>query len=402
MKEDDSPLISIIIPVYNAENYLNQCFGSIRVQTYQNLEIIFIDDGSTDHSYGMCLAYAVQDLRVRVYTKKNGGQSSARRLGVEKAAGTYIGFVDADDWIDSTMYEKMFRIIQKYSSDIVICEFHKAYADGTVISQASDMTGMYDGKYLISHFFLQEDCFCGRIPGTLYTALFCKDKIRESISLIDDRINYSEDFAWLAAACLNSPKVYVMRESLYFYRVNENSVTNVHNKSNIESQKLLFQNMANLYREKGLSKEAYRQLGYMVIRDMMMGGYDYFLDKYEELFPYSGVHKNLKIVIYGAGQCGTEMYSKIKTQGSRDIEAWVDRNWSMYDSEQVLPVESIKNVKFDYIVMAVLKQSVSRQIKRDLIGMGIDEHKIALMDMDFINREADSWSGSFLRNEYKE
>lgn len=386
------PLISIVIPVYNAEIFLQECFESIAAQTYKKLEIIFVDDGSTDNSYKICQQFASQDYRVRVFTKKNGGQNSARRLGVEKSRGEYIGFVDADDWINTNMYQKMLDMIQKYTVDIVICGLNKVYINGKIISQRPSITGIYEGEFLVSHFFIQEDCFCSIIPGTLYTALFSKDIITDSIHKIDYRINYSEDFAWLAAACISTSRVGVIGEELYFYRINQMSITNMHNKSNVKSQKILFRNMVQIYNEHCISDEAYVQLAYMIVRDMMMGGYDYFLEKYDELFPYKGVSKKLKIVLYGAGQYGTEMYSKITMYKSNEIVAWVDRNWKMYDSEKILPVEYIKNYKFDYIVIAVLKRSTSQQIKSELIRMGIDECKIAAMDRDLIKQEVKIWS----------
>lgn len=97
--------ISVIVPVYNAEKYLDRCVESIVAQTYKNLEIILVDDGSTDNSPAICDAWAKKDSRIRVIHKKNGGVSSARNAGLDACTGDYIGFADADDWMEPDMYE---------------------------------------------------------------------------------------------------------------------------------------------------------------------------------------------------------------------------------------------------------------------------------------------------------
>ena len=105
-------LISIIVPVYNTEGYLTKCVDSLRAQTYADLEIILVDDGSTDGSGALCDRFAAEDRRIRVLHKENGGSSSARNLGIAKAKGQYIGFVDSDDYVDADMYEKLYAALQ--------------------------------------------------------------------------------------------------------------------------------------------------------------------------------------------------------------------------------------------------------------------------------------------------
>ncbi len=108
------PLISVIVPVYNVEAYLSRCVDSILAQTYKNLEIILVDDGSTDNCGKICDEYAERDPHIRVIHKTNGGLSSARNAGIDVAAGEYLGFVDSDDWISAEMYETLLGLIEKY------------------------------------------------------------------------------------------------------------------------------------------------------------------------------------------------------------------------------------------------------------------------------------------------
>lgn len=117
-------MISIIVPIYNVEKYLSKCIKSIINQTYKDLEIILVDDGSTDNSGKICDEFAIKDNRIKVIHKKNAGVSSARNQGLDKANGDYIAFVDSDDYIEKDMYEKMVNVMNKYDVDIVSCNYN--------------------------------------------------------------------------------------------------------------------------------------------------------------------------------------------------------------------------------------------------------------------------------------
>lgn len=127
-----SLLISIIVPVYNVEKYLSRCINSIINQTHKNLEIILVDDGSTDKSGYICEEFKAKDKRIRVIHKENGGLSDARNSGLKIAQGDYIGFVDGDDWIDVHMYEELLKVSLNNKSDIVSCGFQKIWENETV------------------------------------------------------------------------------------------------------------------------------------------------------------------------------------------------------------------------------------------------------------------------------
>lgn len=116
-----APLISVVVPIYNVEKYLGKCIDSIINQTYKNLEIILVDDGSADSSYQLCKEYALKDSRIVVVQKENGGLASARNKGLEYIHGEYVGFVDSDDWIEPDTYEAMCRAALAHPGRIVSC-----------------------------------------------------------------------------------------------------------------------------------------------------------------------------------------------------------------------------------------------------------------------------------------
>ena len=125
------PLISVIVPIYNVEKYLDRCVGSIINQTYKNLEIILVDDGSPDNCPQMCDDYAKKDSRIKVVHKENGGLSDARNAGMKVATGEYVSFIDSDDYISLDFYETLLETIVDNDSDIVECSVVKFYEDNS-------------------------------------------------------------------------------------------------------------------------------------------------------------------------------------------------------------------------------------------------------------------------------
>ena len=118
------PLLSIIVPIYNVEQYVDKCIQSILNQTYQNLEIILVDDGATDRSGSIADSYAAKDKRIKVLHKENGGISDARNYGLDHVTGDYILFVDSDDFIENTMCERLFAVANSTNADMVSCNYY--------------------------------------------------------------------------------------------------------------------------------------------------------------------------------------------------------------------------------------------------------------------------------------
>lgn len=127
--ESELPLVSIIVPVYQVKDYIGECVESLRAQTYKNLEILLVDDGSTDGSGAMCDEYAVEDSRVRVIHQENQGPSAARNQGLDDARGEYVAFVDSDDAVVPDFIETLFGILNEYQADIAACAYIKCGAD---------------------------------------------------------------------------------------------------------------------------------------------------------------------------------------------------------------------------------------------------------------------------------
>ena len=122
---EENSLISIVIPVYNAEKYLEQCLNSIQNQTYKNFEVILVNDGSMDHSESICMDFVKVDTRFKYFTKVNGGASSARNFGLDYVLGDFITFIDADDWVDENHLEVLLNNIKENNSDMAVSSIKK-------------------------------------------------------------------------------------------------------------------------------------------------------------------------------------------------------------------------------------------------------------------------------------
>ena len=147
--------ISVVVSIYNIQNYIEKSVQSIQNQTYRNLEIILVDDGSSDESGKICDDLAAKDSRIKVLHKKNGGLSSARNEGIKIAAGEYIAFVDGDDWIEKGMYEDMLSAMQQQDADIAICNY-KAVGKEYVIDTSTDKVAVFEGRETLK-VFIEED-----------------------------------------------------------------------------------------------------------------------------------------------------------------------------------------------------------------------------------------------------
>lgn len=211
-------LISIIVPVYNVETYLEKCVNSIINQTYKNLEVILIDDGSTDSSGIICDEIARKDSRIKVIHKKNFGVSAARNLGLDNANGEYIGFVDSDDWIEPNMYELLYREIEENNSDIAICDvfLEKEFIEvHKVISQNKNIFN----KDEIFEMLLDNNGF-----NWLCNKLFKKDLFNDV--RIDPRIHMGEDILCVCQCISKGSTFTYISEPLYHYLIREDSACN--------------------------------------------------------------------------------------------------------------------------------------------------------------------------------
>lgn len=156
--EEQTETISVAVAVYNSDAYLERSIRSILDQTYRNLEVILVDDGSTDNCPAICDEFARQDVRVRVIHKKNGGLFTTRNAGMEAATGTYLAFVDGDDWLDPNMYEEMLSCLKEQDADLAVCRYKWVYQDGTV-DISTGKAAVMEGQEMLAKYLEEDEAF---------------------------------------------------------------------------------------------------------------------------------------------------------------------------------------------------------------------------------------------------
>lgn len=211
-------LISIIVPIYNAEKNLRRCLDSIKNQTFKDIEVILVNDGSKDGSGKICDEYVQKDNRFKVIHKDNNGVSAARNDGLKIANGKYIGFVDADDWLEPNMFESLYDLIIKYNADIAMCGYVIERQDGSLINCPNESKiykmSRYEALNNLTNF-----------KGYLWNKLFSTELIKKNKIFFDEDVHFCEDLLFCSQAFLNSNTIVFDTKPYYHYIIHENSVT---------------------------------------------------------------------------------------------------------------------------------------------------------------------------------
>ena len=211
--------VSIIVPVYQVENYIRQCIDSILVQTFTDFELILVDDGSKDKSGQICDEYAVLDQRVKVIHKENGGLSDARNCGMDQAVGNYFMFVDSDDYIAPTMLEYLYKALMNKEADIAVCNFlHFFEEDRKRDFSTNIQSEVLSGAEI---FYSRKN---ERVYG-IWTVAWNKLYKRETLGNVRFRFGkYHEDEFWANDIYQLDIKIVTIPECLYYYRQRDNSI----------------------------------------------------------------------------------------------------------------------------------------------------------------------------------
>lgn len=224
---ETTPKISVIVPVYKAENYLHRCVDSLLAQTFQDFEILLVDDGSPDRSGEICDEYAKKDERVRVFHKENGGVSSARNLGLDHAVGEYICFVDSDDWVEKEMFTTLTSSVQNRKNlDILFFGFQYEFIDVDRKLYSYDKCKLKNicsetkEEVLSACFFLEKN----KMFGWTWNKLFRRELIEDEVLRFDETISLQEDHLFTLNYIRYANNLQILAYYPYHYRILSNSL----------------------------------------------------------------------------------------------------------------------------------------------------------------------------------
>lgn len=381
MNEDSfKPTLSVIVPIFNIEKYVGKCIESIMNQTYKNLEIILVDDGSSDLSGVICDRYAKQDSRIKVIHKLNAGLVSARKTGIMKATGDYAAYVDGDDWIDKDMYEKL--MVEMGDADVIVSGMIKEYGTISACVQNKIAPGVYYGEKL--NVIYEQMLYTGKffesgIFVTVWNCIYRRQILLNNQICVPEQISMGEDAACKVPVLLDSAKIVVSNLCGYHYVVRDTSIVRTKTGTELESYKVLYRYLE----KKFLSKADFRdsllkQLKYLMLYYLLMKELDVLQDESNKIFPYREIPEKSQVIVYGKGVFGIELVNYLQKSNIMNIALWVDGN------DMDLFEKYISHNEYHYIIVAVLKIDIAKMICKELLDRGIDKKKIRCVDEKLI------------------
>lgn len=248
----EEPIVSVIIPIYNVEQYLQQCIDSIVNQTYQNLDIVLVDDGSKDGSPAICDAYAREDARVQVIHKANGGLISAWKTGVENSKGKYLVFIDSDDWLDLDMIEQLLSYADGSCKEMICSNYIIEKEKDKIPVKQKMAPGVYNREQIESVLFPELLGIETRmIHSSRCMKLISKELIVDNMQYCNPRITMAEDLTIIFPAILDAERIVIVEDGYYYhYRYVSESMAHHYDTKLYDKITLLYQVMSNIIAQK--------------------------------------------------------------------------------------------------------------------------------------------------------
>lgn len=380
----NSGTISIIVPVYNVAEYLPTCLDSLVDQTYYDLEIILIDDGSTDGSEKICNEYAAVDPRIKVIHQKNMGVAAARNVGISNATGVYIAFVDSDDWIDIDTFEIMLHDLG--NADVITAGYWKSYGHSENKITEVMCPGYYDTKKHSQKFYANmlysSDGIFDDTLASIWNKLFRLEVAKKFYKGLDLSLHYQEDTTFVYSYFLQCKSIAVSNKSHYHYRVRENSAVNSTYRWFLKNVNSVYLYLDTLFSKHIAADVLQPQLQKWIIQ-LSLYGINEKMGFCEELklpiyaVPYQEKICGKKVVLYGAGEIGRAYWRSLLAFQIKPV-LWIDNAYTTLQQRN-LPISApthIYDCDFDYILIAVKEKEMAQAIRHYLEELGVAPEKI--------------------------
>ncbi len=363
--------VSVIVPVYNAEKTIRKCVDSIIRQKLQSIEVVLVDDGSTDGSGSICDEYANTDPRVRVVHKKNGGLVSARKAGLSVAAGEYVGYVDSDDWVDEQMYQSLYDIAVRDDADMVCSGY---ILEGGYISEEYDSIpeGCYQGddkQKLLDRLIFDMDKHDLGLRGSLCCKLFRREPFVTAQNMIPDEISYSEDKLCVLTFALRCNSISVVRKAWYHYIINDASMTQEPDTQYLNRINAVYSYLTSLYSHPDFSDRMRVQAELYVTQLLIKGintrmGFSVKNLMWIDREWINDIPEGSRILLFGSGALCDTYARQIENTGRLKLAGCING------------AKDFLQYEFDYIVITYKYEQKAEEIRKELIGSGISDEKI--------------------------
>ena len=379
-------LLSVIVPVYNAEKFLKECIDSILAQSFKAFELILVDDGSNDSSGSICDEYVGQDKRVKVLHITNCGMYQARKVGILNAKGKYVTFLDADDWIEQGAFDFAIETLLR-DDEIDLLTYAYRYDQNGRIDENSYEEGVYDRNAILDHVMngMMFDLKTGiwRLTPSLCTKFIRKSLCYEIIVDVTDYITLGDDALVTYPSVCRANKIGIFNRPYYHYRVNQESCTHVFPLERVDQVIDFQKNIRQQIDKTGCLPLLEEQIsGYvrMFISMMVKEWFGMELSAIPYVFPTDDIPQGAKVIVYGAGTVGKAYIREFKLNHYVEVVACIDRNYenmNAYMGIDIVPANELKNMEYDFLIIAIFDEDAAMEIKADLMKKhNIDEKKI--------------------------
>ena len=376
-------MLTIVVPVYNKEKYISKCLDSIINQTYREIDILLIDDGSTDNSGIICDEYMKKDGRIRVIHKENEGLVSTRKLAAIEANTELISFVDSDDWIESDFVEKMITpLLKDPTIDVVVSSIIMEKKGVSIIRKGTIPAGNYKDSEIRSE-IIPNMMYCWDvgefgIMGSVCGKIYRRELFSEIVNTIDDRITYGEDDALVYTLIPKCKDICVLDDGYYHYCIEPNTMATSFSHSSFEKLNLLKEHFIGRFSKYGLWPELMpevNQIIWMFLHQALNGMFGISLG-YQ--FPFEKIIKDSRLILYGAGIIGMNYHNFLKGTGYAEIVAWTDRAYISKRKEglNVCNPDEVDFLNCDYVVICIEAKEIANEIINDLLKKGVPREKI--------------------------
>ncbi len=384
-------LISVIVLVYRVEEYIKKCMESVLNQTYTNLEIILVNDGSDDSCPKMCDEFVMMDERVRVIHKSNEGAHKARQAGILAANGKYVMFVDGDDWIEPGMIEELQALINIHKVDVVQCGIIDSWENDEKYRLPYFKEGCYKNEkfaeFIGDKLIYNGNFFQHGVFTYMWSKLFDREKIlKYQLQDVADN-NLLEDAMTIYPFIANTKSIYITHKCYYHYRVRVNSSKRLIRydlpQVMMKSYNAMLKNTIDVPQEFKIREQLLYFTMYMLISRAVFVFDD--VNDSEYLKPFGNIKKSSKIALYGAGVVGISLENYIKELDGSNLVYWADRNFKDLEGQlNVKEPKGLLNVDFDYLIISILSKEPMESAKKDLISLGIPKEKIKWVDEEYL------------------
>lgn len=405
MKREE-PLLSVVIPVYNSEQYIDVCIKSILMQAYMTMEIILVDDGSSDQSGLICDLLAERNSCIKALHTENRGITRARLAGLKAAVGDWVTFVDADDWVDGNAYEDL--VDEKNDCDVIITGICRYFDTEHQIMQMPYLEeGVYDKRAIIKKIapimLWDPRLEVWALDPSLCTKIFKREIILEQLEKASEvGSNYGEDSIVIFPLMLQVDKVRILSKIYYYHRqrtlgeippyiIDEEFIpklSKVYDYLKVQFKSTPYWNIM----------ENQLDCFYIYSVNLKKRCYDYLTYKFVACFPFGKIPQNSSVILYGAGEVGKQYWEQNLRYHFCNIVLWVDRSWEKRQKGNIRihNPEKIKSTFFDYVLIGVDNYYAAREIGLYLKELGVGSQKIVWQSTRINDREIEEGEGRFV------